>query len=82
MVCFFSSRHRNFLYYLPEVSSDSIFAIIGEEFGFIGSVGFLAAYLFLLYKGFKIVKFVNILCYYQIFLIFLLNILLLTTTVL
>ena len=34
------------------------------------------------YKGFKIVKFVNILCYYQIFLIFLLNILLLTTTVL
>lgn len=41
-------------YYLPEVSSDSIFAIIGEEFGFIGSLAFLVAYIFLLYRGFKI----------------------------
>ncbi len=41
-------------YYLPEVSSDSIFAIIGEEFGFIGSIAFLSAYIFLLYRGFKI----------------------------
>lgn len=41
-------------YYLPEVSSDSIFAIIGEEFGFIGSITFLTAYIFLLYRGFKI----------------------------
>lgn len=41
-------------YYLPEVSSDSIFAIIGEEFGFFGSVIFLSAYMFLLYRGLKI----------------------------
>jgi len=44
-------------YYLPEVSSDSIFAIIGEEFGFAGSLIFLSAYLFLLYKGFEIASY-------------------------
>lgn len=41
-------------YYLPEVSSDSIFAIIGEEFGFVGSIAFLIAYLYLIYQGFEI----------------------------
>lgn len=40
--------------YLPEATTDSIFAIIGEEIGFIGSFLFLALYVFLLYRCFKI----------------------------
>jgi len=42
--------------YLPEVASDSIFAIIGEEFGFIGTVFVIFAYSYLLYRIFKIAK--------------------------
>lgn len=42
--------------YLPEVASDSIFAIIGEEFGFIGTTVVILAYSFLIYKGFRIAK--------------------------
>lgn len=40
--------------YLPEVASDSIFAIIGEELGFIGATLFLIIYLYLIYQGFFI----------------------------
>jgi len=42
--------------YLPEVASDSIFAIIGEEFGFIGTTIVIFAYSYLIYKGFKVAK--------------------------
>ena len=42
--------------YLPEVASDSIFAIIGEEFGFIGTTVVVIAYLFFIYQGFMIAK--------------------------
>jgi cell division protein FtsW len=42
--------------YLPEVASDSIFAIIGEEFGFIGTSLVMFAFMFLIYKGFSIAK--------------------------
>lgn len=42
--------------YLPEVASDSIFAIIGEEFGFIGTTIVIAAYSYLLYNIFKVSK--------------------------
>jgi cell division protein FtsW len=42
--------------YLPEVASDSIFAIIGEEFGFIGTTLIMAAFAFLIYKGFSIAR--------------------------
>jgi cell division protein FtsW len=42
--------------YLPEVASDSIFAIIGEEFGFIGTVVVVLAYSYLIYQGFYIAK--------------------------
>ncbi|MBI4990852.1 cell division protein FtsW [Candidatus Gottesmanbacteria bacterium] len=42
--------------FLPEASTDSIFAIIGEEFGFLGAAVFILIYLFFLYKIYKIVK--------------------------
>jgi len=35
--------------YIPEVSSDSIFAVIGEEFGFIGTALFVAVLLYVLW---------------------------------
>lgn len=42
--------------YLPEVSSDSIFAIVGEEFGFMGSAAIIIAFSLLIYHGIKIAK--------------------------
>ena len=42
--------------YLPEVASDSIFAIIGEEFGFIGTLVVVLAYSLFIFKGFRIAK--------------------------
>jgi len=40
--------------YLPEAMTDSIFAIIGEELGFFGAVALIGAFLFFLYRGYKI----------------------------
>lgn len=40
--------------YLPEAMTDSIFAIIGEEFGFIGSCLLVGIFLLLLIRGFKV----------------------------
>jgi len=40
--------------YLPENATDSIFAIIAEEFGFIGGVLLIVCYVFLLWRGFLI----------------------------
>ena len=40
--------------YLPEVATDSIFAIIGEELGFIGTTALLISYGYFLYIGFMI----------------------------
>jgi cell division protein FtsW len=39
--------------YLPEVATDSIFAILCEEFGFIGALSYFTALGYLVYKGFK-----------------------------
>ncbi len=40
--------------YLPEPQNDFILAIIGEELGFIGIVILMAAYAWLIYRGFKV----------------------------
>lgn len=40
--------------YIPEVTTDSIFAIVGEEFGFFGAIFLIALIFYLVYRGFKI----------------------------
>lgn len=40
--------------YVPESMTDSIFAIIGEELGLIGSVVLMSAFVFFLLRGFRI----------------------------
>ena len=45
---------RQKFFYVPGAHTDGIFAIIGEETGFIGAVTFMILYLFLLYRGFRI----------------------------
>ena len=43
--------------YLPENATDSIFAIIAEEFGLIGSLVLIAVFLFVIWRGFLIASF-------------------------
>lgn len=40
--------------YLPEPVGDSIFAILAEEFGFVGGAGVIALFLFFLWRGLSI----------------------------
>lgn len=42
--------------FLPEAATDSIFAIIAEELGFIGSVVLIFLFVFFLYRGFRIAR--------------------------
>lgn len=42
--------------YLPESMTDSIFAVIGEEMGFIGAGVLISAFLLVIWRGFKIAK--------------------------
>ena len=42
------------IYYLPEASTDMIFAIIGEELGLIGALAVIAAFALFAYAGFNI----------------------------
>ncbi|MBA3718618.1 MAG: putative lipid II flippase FtsW [Actinobacteria bacterium] len=42
------------LSYLPEAHTDMIFAVIGEELGFVGSMGLIAAYAAFAYAGLRI----------------------------
>lgn len=42
--------------YLPEVFADSIFAIIGEELGFVGTTLLIFVFAFFVYKGYTIAK--------------------------
>jgi len=49
-------QSRQKFQYLPETSADSIFAIVGEEMGFAGSLLVIAAFTFLLYRGYETAK--------------------------
>lgn len=42
--------------YLPEAANDSIFAIIAEEFGIIGSIAIIGLFGILVYRGLKVAK--------------------------
>lgn len=42
--------------YLPEAAGDSIFAVIAEEFGFLGGFFLIAAFLFFFWRGLLIAK--------------------------
>ncbi len=42
--------------FLPEATSDSIFAIVGEEIGFIGACFLIIIFLLVIWKGFTIAK--------------------------
>ena len=43
--------------YLPEANTDSIFAIIGEEVGYIGALIVISVYLFIVWRGFRIARY-------------------------
>lgn len=45
--------------YLPEANTDSIFAIIGEETGFVGTVVVILLFLFLIWRCFRIARRTN-----------------------
>jgi len=40
--------------YLPQVTTDSIMAVVGEEFGFLGMIGVTTAFLTMIFFGFRI----------------------------
>jgi cell division protein FtsW len=42
--------------YLPEAANDSIFAIMGEEFGLIGALGIIALFGLLVYRGLQVAR--------------------------
>lgn len=42
------------LFFLPEAHNDFIFAVIGEELGFLGITAVVLAFVFLIYRGLKI----------------------------
>lgn len=42
--------------YIPEVTTDSIFAIVGEEFGFIGALILISFFSLIIWRGFKIAE--------------------------
>jgi cell division protein FtsW len=48
---------RQKLFFLPEPHTDFIFAIIGEELGFLGALLLLAAFALLVWRGFRIARY-------------------------
>jgi cell division protein FtsW len=48
------SRQRDF--FLPEPHNDFVFSIVGEEYGLIGTLFITAAFLFIMFRGFKIAR--------------------------
>jgi cell division protein FtsW len=49
-------KSRQKFEYLPEANTDSIFAIIGEEVGFIGAAFIVSCFAFLIWRGFRIAR--------------------------
>lgn len=49
-------KSRQKYLFLPEATTDSIFAIIGEEFGFLGAIAIILLFLFIVYRGFFVAK--------------------------
>ena len=49
-------RSRQKYNFLPEAASDSVFAIIGEELGLLGTVALVATYAFIVYRGLTIAR--------------------------
>jgi cell division protein FtsW len=49
------SKQRDF--FLPESYGDFVFSIVGEEYGFIGTMFFLALFLLIMLRGFKIARY-------------------------
>jgi cell division protein FtsW len=46
---------RQKFFYIPNAHTDGIFAIVGEELGFIGAIGVVVLFAILIYRGFRIV---------------------------
>ncbi len=46
-------RGRQKYAYLPGVDTDSIFAVLGEEFGLVGTAGLIFLYWLVIYRGFR-----------------------------
>jgi cell division protein FtsW len=42
------------LFYLPESHTDFIFAVVGEELGFVGALGLLALFVVLIWRGLRV----------------------------
>jgi cell division protein FtsW len=49
------SKQRDF--FLPESFGDFVFSIVGEEYGFVGTILFMILFLAIMLRGFKIAKF-------------------------
>ena len=44
---------RQKLFYLPEAHTDTIYAVVGEEFGLFGSAGLLIGFVIILWRGIR-----------------------------
>lgn len=42
--------------YIPDISTDAVFAVLGEEFGFIGALVVISLFAFVVYRGFLIAR--------------------------
>lgn len=49
------SKQRDF--FLPEPYGDFVFSIVGEEYGFLGTIFFMGLFLLIMYRGLKIARF-------------------------
>jgi cell division protein FtsW len=49
---------RQKLFYLPEAHTDTIYAVVGEEFGLFGSAGLLLGFVIILWRGIRATLFI------------------------